>query len=78
MKFEGSINHRITYIALREIKVIIKHGEIQYDPTIKKEEERRRKIRARRSRRYQDRQGVENISNFRQGSGEDQENFHKG
>lgn len=34
-----SINHRITYISLREIKVLVKPGEIHDAPTIKEEEE---------------------------------------
>lgn len=33
-----SINHIITCTALRDIRVLVKHGEIQYDPTIKEEE----------------------------------------
>lgn len=36
---EDSTNNRITYTTLQEIKYLVKHGEIQDDPTIKEEEE---------------------------------------
>lgn len=34
-----STNHRITYIAPRDIKVLVKHGVLQNDPIINEEED---------------------------------------